>query len=158
VASGNLFNASTIHMLNMRIRQARQFNSPSSERVAGNASATRNAGAPRAHINRRQPALVGRRLALTPALSPSDGERVQQNPVLEGSNALGFVDRRPTVLPLPTRCDGAAARRVGWGEGRGEGKPGDHTSTPVQKLICAPPPSRTILRLDTSPDPTSLWP
>src|SRR6266568_8290968 len=39
----------------------------------------------------------------------------------------GWGERpRPTLLPaalppLPTRCDGAAARRVGWGEGRGEG-------------------------------------
>ena len=49
---------------------------------------------------------------LTPALSPSAGEREQRRQSLDIPGHAGFADGLPRVLPLPRR----------GGEGRGEGK------------------------------------
>ncbi len=66
------------------------------------------ASAAQASPSRASPAPGG---PLTPALSPSDGEREEPGAGREIPESIGLSERRPTLLPLP----------VGRGEGRGEG-------------------------------------
>ncbi|MGA2656036.1 MAG: COX15/CtaA family protein [Verrucomicrobiota bacterium] len=69
------------------------------------------------------PSLLGSPFPLTPALSPSDGEREQQGPDLDHSHTAGFVHRLAAILPLPK------------GEGRGEGEQDARNAADAQVQI-----------------------